>query len=657
MCGIVGYVGSENCIDVLHRGLQNLEYRGYDSAGISYIKKSKIITKKSVGKVKNLFDTLDENDFGHIGIGHTRWATHGIVSQNNCHPQNSFENKISLVHNGIIENYMNLKTAFFADKEFTSETDTEIVANLLEMAIYNKQLFDLKLQNYLNQNKIKEKCFFTQNITNSIKHDNLQAINTVTKLLKGSFAIAFLVENDKHSLYFAKNISPLVVGHKNNNFCIASDLIGICEFSSKFVDIDDGWFGYIDTNGISIFDKNGKTVNFTEKDIPPMQDNIKKCGYDHFMLKEIFEIPTTIDFIANYYGNLNLQKYKATKNPLTSIKTNFFDNVDKITFVACGTSYHAGKFGELLIKSYNIDATTELASEFIYTKQKFSKNNLFVFISQSGETADTLTAARIIKKHRLKSIAITNVETSSLTKICNFVLPIKCGPEIAVASTKAYNAQISVILLLSVFLKQIFKSKTKNFKNIEKNTKNIQNLAKNIGIYAKKLKKLAENINITNLVEQTKIIIPEVLKAKKVLMLGKHFDYVTALESALKLKEITYLSSEAYPSGELKHGTIALVDSETLVFAFISEKNLINKTTNIINQVKSRGAKIVVITPFEYIKNTIGSAIFVDLPKVDELLYPLISIIPMQLVAYQTSIGLGYDPDKPRNLAKSVTVE
>ena len=668
MCGIVGYVGNKNAVDVMHGGLLKLEYRGYDSAGISYFDKAKICTRKSAGTVENLFDHIEKNLCSNIAIGHTRWATHGKANDQNSHPHVSEKGKVSLVHNGIIENYLDLKNEFLSGTQLKSETDTEVVANVLEKILIET-------------------------------NDKIIAISKLVKLLKGSYALAILFDDDDKNIYFTKNISPLMIGSSENGNYISSDILGFCEEATKYLEVKNLQIGKISAKNIEIFDKNGKKIDFLLKFFSKNQNSSDKEGYPHFMLKEINEVPKVIKNACNLYlsGLANLIDFDQKNNisnfeasPFLKFKNGYFDNIKKIKLIACGTSYHASKVGELLFKSIGYNASSEIASEFIYSPQVFSRDTLCIFISQSGETADTLTAINIAKKHKLKTIGITNVETSTITKLCDYILPLVCGAEIAVASTKAYNSQLCVLQMFAAYLKFLkttkqnialcdtsHKNKIKNdemknytnlnevtnytkSKNLIKNQqiesiiyeKNIKKLQKSI----KKLQNITKKINILSFDNQIKDILQNVVLAKKILMVGKNFDYVLAMESALKLKEISYLSTEAYPSGELKHGTIALVDESTLVFAFVTEKKLVDKTMNVIKQTMARGAKIVLVTPFE---NLIDDSItnYILLPKIEEEFYPIISIIPMQLLAYRVSVTLGNNPDKPRNLAKSVTVE
>lgn len=624
MCGIIGYVGNENAINFLHYGLKQLEYRGYDSAGVAFFEKEKIKTIKNVGKVDELFERINKKTYSKIGIGHTRWATNGKPTESNSHPHTSELGYITLVHNGIIENCDKIKTLYLKDVKFKSETDTEVIANLMEK-IY------LKTQN------------------------ELAAIFEIQKILKGSYSLAILCKNQRDKIYFVKQKSALLVGLGKNENLISSDVLGFGKFAENFIDIEDGEFGWISSNNFEIFNKNFKKLTKKCKKTPKNLKNTAKNTYNHYMLKEIYEVPDAI------FNTCELYK---TNNPFKKINNSFFNNIDRIKLIACGTSYHACLVGEKLLRNIGYDATTEIASEFIYSKQVWQKNTLCIFVSQSGETADTLTAVKLAKKHKSKTLCITNVLTSSITKLCDVTLPIICGAEIAVASTKAYNGQICALIFLIEYLENL-KIDHKTIKNnleIEfiLNQKNNKKLVKNTKKYnflVKKMQKIAKNIKIEFFENQLKDLIDKILKAKNVFFVGKDFDYVLAMESALKLKEISYINAVAYASGELKHGTISLIDENTLTFAFLTQKKLVDKTLNVLNQIKARGGRIVLITPFVEALQQIDYDYKIVLPKIESKLYPLISIIPMQLLAYKTSVALGYDPDKPRNLAKSVTVE
>ena len=602
-----------------------MEYRGYDSAGIAFFGNDKLKIIKKAGTVDNLFEHTSDK-VANIGIGHTRWATHGKATNQNSHPHKSFYGKVCLVHNGIVENFLELKNTYLKDIELISETDTEIVANLIEKF-------------YMETN------------------NKLKSIFETIKLLKGSFALAILFDDDKENIYFAKQTSPLCLGISRTGNMISSDILGLNKKTKKYVDLQDGDFGKIGKKTIEIFDKDFKQKNIEYKNLQKNIASATKQGYPHFMIKEIYEIPQVIKNTAKIYASKN--------NPFKKINESYFDFVERIMLVACGTSHHACKVGEMLLQNYGFDATSQIASEFICTPQTITKNTLCIFVSQSGETADTISAVNIAKKYGAKTVCISNVVSSNITKICDYTLPINCGAEIAVASTKAYIGQLVALHIFAEFLynqKTTFFKKAKerylnnNYKNVkidEKNKKISKKLQKNI----KKLQNLCNFIDTNNFNQQSKTLVKEVINTKNVFMLGKSLDYVTAMEAALKLKEITYINCVAYPSGELKHGTISLVDKNSLTFVFATQKNLLSKNMNIIKQIKSRGGKIAVITQFDELLSDSQIDYKISLPRADESLVEIISIIPMQLLAYNTATKLGHNPDMPRNLAKSVTVE
>lgn len=596
MCGIIGYVGNKDAVFVLKNGLKNLEYRGYDSSGIAYIKNKKLEVIKRAGNVDNLFSQISKSVKIKSGIAHTRWATHGKATNENAHPHLSEHKKFALVHNGIIENYEEIKTEFLKDTKFSSQTDTEVIVQLIE------KLYDDNL---------------------------LTTLQKVVKILKGSFALAILNCFEPDKIYFARKDSPLIVGvGKNENF-VASDLMGFLKYTRSYIILKNESIGFITKKEVKIFDFNLKKIEPEIKSIEDKHLTSGKGDYDHFMLKEINEIPETI---LNTY-KLYLQK----NNPLSVIPKNFWNNISQIVIVACGTSYHAGLVGKkLLEKELNKIVKTEIASEFIYDNPVIDKNTLCIFVSQSGETADTLTAVKISKQKGAKTLAITNVKTSSIVSLCDHSIFLNAGSEIAVASTKAYNGQIVCFFALSKFLANNFK--------IDK-------------LFYKKLESVFKNLNIREIENITKLFVQKIKSAKYIFMVGRDYDYVTCLEASLKLKEISYIECSGYPAGELKHGTIALIDNNCLVFGIITQKSLIDKTLNIINQTKARGGKTIIVTQFtdEKIKSVADGIIY--LKDIDEELMPLLSVIPFQMLAYLTSVSLGNNPDMPRNLAKSVTVE
>lgn len=598
MCGIIGYVGNKKFMPIAKQGLLNLEYRGYDSAGVAYFENDIVKIVKKQGNVSNLFDSIDENTDTFCGIGHTRWATHGVPSDSNSHPHQSENKYFTLVHNGVIENYNELKEEYLKNVNFKSGTDTEIIPNLMEKF-------------YLE----------TENI--------LQAITETVKLLKGSFALAIIFQNQSDRIYFARNKSPLIIGIKSDENFISSDLIGIRDNVKEYAIIDDLRLGYITKNKVEIFDFYGKPRGIKIQSLSKSVFKSGKGKFLHYMIKEINEVPLAVKSTASYY--------KTKANALELIPKKYFLNVDKILIIACGTSYHSGLIGAKYFKQIaGIEAESLIASEFIYNTELLNSRTLCVFISQSGETADTLSAIKKAKKYGAKTLGITNVSTSSITTLCDYILPLNAGAEIAVASTKAYNCQLTVLLILANYLKD----------NCVINKNLINDIVK-----------ATSSVDIEKISGSVERLIDKINKASNIYMIGRDYDYVSCLEACLKLKEISYIPCEAYPAGELKHGTLALITKDVPVIAIITEEHLIEKTLAIASQVKARGGKVVVFTCFDLSCYDISDLIIIKLERYSEFLQPIFNIVAFQLLAYKTTLSLGYDPDRPRNLAKSVTVE
>lgn len=598
MCGIIGYIGQKSFFEIAHQGLSNLEYRGYDSAGVAYFLNSKIKVYKQKGNVEHLFKKLPLEDISHCGIGHTRWATHGKPSNVNAHPHTSAKGYFSLVHNGIIENYAELKEKYLNGVVLKSGTDTEIISNLIE-------IFYLK------------------------KMSVLEAIKKTLNLLKGSYALAILFKKEPTKIYFARNKSPLVIGQGNAETFISSDLIGIRDFASTYCLVDNLSYGFITNNSINLFNFNGDRLN---EQINPIIKSVYKSGkdgYSHYMKKEIYEIPLAIEQTASLYQQKD--------NVLNLIPKDYFANINRIRIIACGTSYHSGLIGEKYLKELaNIDCECKVASEFLYCKEILDKQTLCLFISQSGETADTLSAIQKAKELGAKTIGITNVPTSSITTVCDYILPLNAGPEIAVASTKAYNCQLTVLLIFALYLKNGYKCAKREIDSIIK---------------------FAKGLDIDECAEQIKFLSSKLKKSANIYMLGRNFDYVTSMEACLKLKEISYIPCEAYPAGELKHGTLALIHQGVPVIAILTEQSLIEKTLMIASQVCARGGDVFIVTNTDVSNYDTRNMSVIKLKKYSTYLQPIYNIIAFQLLAYEVSTSLGYDPDRPRNLAKSVTVE
>ncbi|MBP5651047.1 MAG: glutamine--fructose-6-phosphate transaminase (isomerizing) [Clostridia bacterium] len=583
MCGLVGVIGDDNLRDEIFLGLHKLEYRGYDSAGIGYIDGG-ICTIKCVGGVDKL-QSITHAINSKVCIAHTRWATHGGPSVINCHPHVSAGKSVCIVHNGIIENCDYLKNKY--NINCVSDTDTEIVATLIEIK-------------YLRTK------------------DKLQSINEVINELKGSFALAILFDGD-NSIYFARNISPLLIGFGKDKMYLCSDVLGMPN-ASKYIDLPNLSYGYITLSDYKVY-HNGSIANCNIVDVGIDYTSASLGDYPHYMLKEIYEIPKVLKDTISYY-------VKNTK--LVNRIKECVHRINKVVLIACGTSYHACLMGEKFFNEMGYLAYSCIASEFVYDSIPIDKNTLCILVSQSGETADTISALAKCKKAHCKTLCITNVVSSTIAKNCKIVMPIKCGPEIAVASTKAYNAQV----LAMYVLQYIFKNKK-------------------LSTLHTHINKLIKLLDVSVIEKQSIKYIKHILSAKNIIMIGKNADYVSALEASLKFKEISYISSTALPCGELKHGTLALVDEDTLVIVFDTISKLRDKTSNIISQIKSRGGKILVISN----KENNAANYMIALPNIKERFLPLVSVIPMQLISYKTCVACGYNPDKPRNLAKSVTVE
>jgi glucosamine--fructose-6-phosphate aminotransferase (isomerizing) len=602
MCGIVGYVGNKNSLPVLLGGLRRLEYRGYDSAGVALLDGHKIKIVKTKGKIKDLVSLIERSSlpYSQLGIAHTRWATHGAPTKSNAHPHSDCGNNFTLVHNGIIENYLALKNELLKDgHKFNSETDTEVVVHLVEK--------------YYNG-------------------DIRQAFLKALRKLQGSFAIALISKHHTDKLFFARCGSPLIVGvGKNENF-LASDVPAILEHTNLFVYVKDYQAGELTRQRISLFDLHGKAQPVKIEKVTWDIASAQKSGFPHFMLKEINEQPSV------------LQELASTGIKMDAKLTAILKSINKIFIVACGTAHHAGMVGKYVIEEMtNIPVAIDLSSEFRYRTLIIDKNTLVIAVSQSGETADTLAAVREARKKKAKIISICNVVGSSLTRESDYVLYTHAGPEIGVASTKAYTAQLMIFYLFSLTLAKI---------------KNTLPQAK-INRYNKILK----NIHI-----QARLILKRDTKAIQriavrhhnfgsFLFLGRNVNFPSALEGALKLKEISYIPAEGYAAGEMKHGPIALIDEYRAVVCIAIDSVIYEKMISNIQEIKARKGKIVIIATEgnKDIKHYSKEVIFV--PKIEELFSPILVVLPLQLFAYYVAVRRGCDIDQPRNLAKSVTVE
>ena len=608
MCGIVGYVGEREAIEVLVNGLSKLEYRGYDSAGVAVIEDKQIKVKKCKGRLKNLEAKLKEKPImGNIGVGHTRWATHGEPSDINSHPHSNETITISVVHNGIIENYAQLKQ-WLKDKgyKFSSETDTEVIPNLLDYYYAG---------------------------------DLLDAVIKVTSKLEGSYAIGVMCNNEPDKVVAVRKDSPLIVGVGKDEYFIASDIPAILNYTRDVYYLDDKEFVVLDKKGVSIYREDREVINKDISHITWSVDAAEKDGYEDFMLKEIHEQPKAIRdtmksrIVLN--NPINLDDIKLTKEDL--------DKIDRIYIVACGTAYNAGIIGKNVIeKLARISVETDIASEFRYKDPIITKDTLVIVLSQSGETADTLAVLRDSKAKGARTIAVTNVVGSSIAREAHNVLYTWAGPEIAVASTKAYVTQL--IILYSIAL---------HFADLRETISNeeIEKIKTEMLLLPDKVQRILDNK------EEIQKFASKHYNEKDMYFLGRGMDYGVAMEAALKLKEISYIHSEAYAGGELKHGTIALIEKGIVVVALFTQEKLVDKMVSNIQEVLTRGAEVlgVMCEKDSYNKELIESKIII--PDTLDILTPVLSVVPLQLFAYYVSKARGLDVDKPRNLAKSVTVE
>lgn len=608
MCGIVGYLGNKKAAEILVEGLSKLEYRGYDSAGVAVIEDGNVDVKKCKGRLANLEDKLSQHVLnGTIGIGHTRWATHGEPSDVNSHPHTNGDKTIAVVHNGIIENYLVLREWLTSEGyKFQSETDTEVIPHLVDY-YYEGDLLD--------------------------------AVMKAVKRMEGSYAVGVICKNEPDKLIAVRKDSPLIVGVGEGESFIASDIPAVLNYTREVYLLEDNEFVLIDEKGVTILDENKQKVEKEIYHVTWDADAAEKGGYEHFMLKEIHEQPKAIkDTLTSRVvkgQNISLDSITLTKEQIADI--------DKIYIVACGTAYHAGLVGKTAIeKLAKIPVEVEVASEFRYREPLINERTLMIVISQSGETADTLAALRLAKAENARVIAVTNVVGSSVSREADDVLYTWAGPEIAVASTKAYVTQLIAMYIIALYLAENKGSVRES--EIEKIKCGLLNLSE----------KAAEVLNHKDLIKD---FAKKICMDKDMYFLGRGLDYAVAMEGSLKLKEISYIHSEAYAGGELKHGPIALIEEGTKVIALATEEQLFDKMLSNIKEVKTRGANVIGIAMegHDVIEKTVDSAIYI--PRVKALLAPVLSVIPLQLLSYYVSIEKGCDVDKPRNLAKSVTVE
>lgn len=607
MCGIVGFVGSTNAAPILLNNLEKLEYRGYDSAGISVIENGCIVTKKAKGRIVNLKKLTDDgkNVNGCLGIGHTRWATHGEPNDINSHPHESMHGKFAVVHNGIIENYVSIRESLTKKGfKFMSETDTETVTQLLE-SYYDGNIMD--------------------------------AIVKTLHMIDGSYALGIICNDCTDKFYAVKKDNPLIIGLGDGENYIASDVTALIEHTRKVCYLEDNEIAVISKDSVHIYNLNGEEVEVKVKEIDWNINAAEKGGYPHFMMKEIMEQPKVIRDTVT-------PRIKNGEVVLDGIELDrYLDTVNKIVITACGSAYHAGVVGKYVLeKLARVPVEVDLASEFRYRDPMIDKNSLVIAVSQSGETADTLAALKEAKRRGAKTLAIVNVVSSAIASTADDVIYTWAGPEIAVATTKAYSAQLTVFYLLAIYMARRL-GKIDDARNAQLITD---------------LLKLPEKVE--KLFEQKTVIqnmAALYFNEKHIFFIGRNLDYASALEGSLKLKEISYIHSEAYAAGELKHGTISLIEEGRLVVAVACQNQLFEKTLSNIREVKARGADIVAIVDESntVIESETDKVLYI--PSTDPLFTASLSVIPMQFLGYYVAASNGCDIDKPRNLAKSVTVE
>lgn len=598
MCGIIGYVGKSSAKDEILNALTILEYRGYDSAGICCFENGDFRLIKKKGKVDALKIVCENNlNNARCGIGHTRWATHGDPSDKNAHPFLSENNSVAIVHNGIIENFEALKGGLQKQGvRFRSETDSEVIAQLLQ----------------------KSKC-----------ESELKKVQELSNLLVGSYAIAVLFKGLENQIFAIKKNSPLIVGKGKDGFYIVSDVNALINKVDEYHIMDENEIVWIDNEDCYAFDKNLQAKEIIYEKLDFSKEDISRGAFKHYMQKEIMQVPEAI--------KLTISEFESIVNPLSKLPKLMLENVEHINIIGCGTAFNAGMTVEHYARLRELFVSCAYASEYRYQKFLPRKNEICVFVSQSGETADTIEALKLAKSYGIPTIVVSNVATSTINKLADFVIPTKAGPEIAVASTKAYSAQITAMYALIDYIYCI-KHKLNCRSCILKDK--IKDIANKLEAYSfDKVNELAKNLK----------------DSEKVFFIGRGVDYATSQEASLKLKEISNIHSESLYAGELKHGTLALIDENTTVIAIATQKELFDKTMNSIYEIKARGAKVVLLTQFDIKSDAID--MLIELPTTDQAIMAEISIYPLQMLAYKTAMLKGLDPDKPHNLAKSVTVE
>ena len=604
MCGIIGYVGDKQASDVIIAGLKLLEYRGYDSAGIAVSNKGKIKVAKKEGRIVNLENHLKEEPLlGNLAIGHTRWATHGKPNDANAHPFIGNKRKYAVVHNGIIENYLEIKEELMSEGvKFSSKTDSEVIVHLLE---------------YLDNG------------------DPIATILKAVKKLKGAFALGIIHAETPNTIFAAKRDNPLIVGCAGGEGYICSDINSLPQSLKKVIVLDNKQFAVVKKNSVELYNFLGKPLDKNYVELSPEEWGDLK-GYECYMDKEICEIPDALTrAIKNYRENKSFEK----------IDKDYLKSLRRINIVGCGTALHAGLYGEKLIKKYlpDIDVYSEMASEFRYNPVKVDEKTLTITISQSGETADTLVCQKMVSELGGKTLTICNVPTSSMVYYADYNLQLCAGKEVAVASTKAYNTQ-NLVFAMFIFDLALLRGSISQAE--------YDNLMKEIDALPKKAQ---EAIDVRGEIEAFS---NKNFRKKSVFYLGRGIDYCVAMEGSLKLKEISYIHCEAYAAGELKHGTLALIEKDVIAIALLTDYDMVDKMYSSLAEVRTRGASIMVITPFaDEMKLKEISDYLIEIPKVHKDLSAVVSVIPTQLISYYIARAKGCDIDKPRNLAKSVTVE
>jgi len=610
MCGIVGYVGTKVATPMLIEGLKRLEYRGYDSAGIAMSNGNGLETRKAKGKISQLEGVVNGSPIhGTIGIAHTRWATHGPPNECNAHPHTDCKNEIAVVHNGIIENYGALRTMLKKEGHvFKSETDTEVLAHLIEAAM--------------------------------AADDPLEdAVIDALNLVEGTYGIAVISSRDPNKIVCARKGSPLLIGLGEGEFYVASDVAAILQHTRQVVYLDDGEMGVLTPSGYEVLDLNARRIKKGVSKIDWSLDEIEKSGFDHFMLKEIYEQPTTIQNTMR--GRLVAEEGFSKLGGLNLTKEELL-GIEQIIITACGTSWHSGLIGEMFIEEFaRIRCEVEYASEFRYRNPIVSDKTLCIVISQSGETADTLAAMREAKRRGAKTLGLVNVVGSTMAREDDGGIYLHAGPEIGVASTKAFTSQVIALALLTLKLARLRNMSVIKGREIATAMNALPDQIQTILETAPEIEKIAERFK----------------DASNFLYLGRGYNFPVALEGALKLKEISYIHAEGYPAAEMKHGPIALIDSEMPVVFIAPHDAVFDKVVSNIQEVKARGGKVICITSQDepVLQGLIDHEIRV--PQTVDMLYPILTVVPLQLLAYYIAVKRGLNVDQPRNLAKSVTVE